>query len=186
MDAMPTEKLKQALRETNVAGVERDFAEVLARMFDLPVPVVARVVYAIEAVKHPVMWHLGHDRAIELIPDPELRDAIRRRANAGAARVYLRKLQLEGRQVTVPTKALVSRSEPNRICEGCRHSLTCVVEGRSTPEQCVENLSVGYARGDVALQQKVTLLRVTPDGHVRIRASQPMGEHDVPVEIVEY
>ena len=44
---MPTEQLKQALRETNVAGVEKDFAEVLARMFDLPVQVVARLVYAI-------------------------------------------------------------------------------------------------------------------------------------------
>ncbi len=60
---MPTERLKQALRETNVAGVEKDFVEVLARMFDLPAAAVARVVYAIESVKHPVTWHLGQDRA---------------------------------------------------------------------------------------------------------------------------
>lgn len=183
---MPTERLKQALRETNVAGVEKDFAEVLARMFDLPLPVVARIVYAIEAVKHPVTWHLGHDRAVELIPDPELRDAIRRRANAGAVRVYLRRLQLEGRQVTVPTKELISRSEPGQICQGCQHSLTCVVEERSTPEHCIADLDVGYARGHVALKQKVTLLRVTPDGQVRVRARQPIGDHDVPAEIVEY
>lgn len=182
---MPTEQLKQALRETNVAGVERDFAEVLARMFDLPVPVVARIVYAIEAVKHPVTWHLGHDRATALIPDPELRDAIRQRANAGAARVYLRRLQLEGRQVAVPTKALVSQSEPARICEGCKHSLTCIVESRSTPENCLNDLALGV-KGHVDGKQKVTLLRVTPDGRVRVRANQPIGEHDVPVEIVEY
>lgn len=183
---MPTERLMQALRETNVAGVERDFAEVLARMFDLPVPVVARMIYAIETVKHPVTWHLGLDRATALIPDPELRDAIRQRANAGAARVYLRKLQLEGRQVTVLTKALVSQSEPARICEGCKHSLSCIPDSLSTPEQCVENLSVEIGKGYVDRKQKVTLLRVTPDGRVRIRADQPMGEHDVPIEIVEY
>lgn len=182
---MPTERLKQALRETNVAGVERDFAEVLARMFDLPLAVVARVVYAIEVVKHPVTWHLGHDRATELIPDPELRDAIRQRANAGAARTYLRRLQIEGRQVSVPTKALVPQDAPGRICEGCRHSLTCVVEGRSTPEHCLNDLALGV-RGHVDGKQKVTLLRVTPDGHVRVRASQPIGDHDVPIEAVEY
>lgn len=179
---MPTEQLKQALRETNVAGVEKDFAEVLARMFDLPLPVVARIVYAIEMVKHPVTWHLGHDRAAELIPDPELRDAIRQRANAGAVRVYLRKLQLEGRQVRVPTKALISQSEPARICEGCKYSLSCISENLSSPRQCVEEIGSGY----VERKQNVVLLRVTPDGRVRVKASQPMGEHDVPIEIVEY
>lgn len=182
---MPTERLKQALRETNVAGVEKDFAEVLARMFDLPLQAVARIVYAIETVKHPVTWHLGLDRAVELIPDPVLRDAIRQRANAGAARVYLRKLQLEKRQVSVPTKELIPPGEPGRICEGCQHSLTCAVESRSTPENCLNDLKLG-ARGHVDSKQKVTLLRVTPDNRVRVRASQPIGEHDVPIEIVEY
>lgn len=182
---MPTEQLKQALRETNVAGVEKNFAEVLARMFDLPVQAVARVIYAIETVKHPVTWHLGHDRAVELIPDPELRDAIRQRANAGAARVYLRKLQIEGRQVSVLTKALISPGEPGKICEGCKHSMSCITNNLSSPEQCVANLTAGTA-GYVALTQKVTLLRVTPDDRVRVRASQPIGEHDVPIGIVEY
>jgi hypothetical protein len=182
---MPTERLKQALRETNVAGVERDFVEVLARMFDLPAAAVARVVYAIESVKHPVTWHLGQDRAAELIPDPVLRDAIRKGANAGAARVHLRRLQIEGRQVWVPTKELVSQDEPGQICEGCKHSLTCAVESRSTPESCLNDLKLGV-RSHVNGKQKVTLLRVTPDGMVRVRAGQPMGEHDVPVEIVEY
>lgn len=183
---MPTARLKQALRETNVAGVEKNFAEVLARMFDLPLPAVARIVYAIETVKHPVTWHLGHDRAVELIPDPVLRDAIRQRANAGAARVYLRKLQIEGKQVSVPTKALIPPGEPGKVCEGCKHSMSCITDGLSSPEQCVANLTVGYARGYVALTQKVTLLRVTPDDRVRVRASQPIGEHDIPIEIVEY
>ncbi len=183
---MPTERLKQALRETNVAGVEKDFAEVLAGMFDLPVPVVARIVYAIETVKHPVTWHLGHDRSVELIPDPVLRDAIRTKANAGAARIHLRKLQLAGIQVSVLTKELIPPGEPGRVCEGCKHSMTCIPHNLSSPEQCVGNLTVGYARGYVSLTQKVTLLRVTPDGRVRIRASQPIGEHDVPVEIIEY
>lgn len=182
---MPTKQLKQALRETNVAGVEKDFAEVLARMFDLPVQTVARLVYAIETVKHPVTWHLGHDRAAELIPDPVLRNAIRQRANAGAARVHLRRLQLEGRQVSVPTKALIPPAEPGRICEGCKHSLTCAVDGRSTPEACLNDLRLGV-RSHVDGKQKVTLLRVTPNDKVRIRADQPMGEHDVPIETVEF
>lgn len=182
---MPTERLKQALRETNVAGVERDFAEVLAHMFDLPVQAVARVVYAIETVKHPVTWHLGRDRAEELIPDSALRDAIRRGANAGAARVHLRRLQIEGRQVSVPTMELVPQSEPGRICEGCKHGLTCAVENRSTPESCLNDLRLGV-KGHVESKQRVTLLRVTPDDRVRVRAAQPMGEHDIPTGIVEY
>jgi hypothetical protein len=182
---MPTEQLKQALRETNVAGVEKDFAEVLARMFDLPVQAVARLVYAIETVKHPVTWHLGHARTVELIPDPELRDAIRARANAGAARVYLRKLQLEGRQVSVPTLAMIPPAAPGRICEGCPHSMSCIAESLSSPEQCVDILS-GPAKGWVDKKQPVTLIRVTPSGRVTVRARQPLGDHDVPADIVEY
>lgn len=182
---MPTEQLKQALRETNVAGVEKDFAEVLARMFDLPVQAVARLVYAIETVKHPVTWHLGHARTVELIPDPELRDAIRTRANAGAARVYLRKLQLEGRQVSVPTLAMIPAGEPGRICEGCPHSMSCIADSLSTPERCVEALS-GPVITYVDRTQAVTLIRVTASGRVTVRARQPLGDHDLPAEIVEF
>ena len=181
---MPTERLRQALRETNVAGVERDFTEVLARMFDLPVPVVARIVYAIEAAKHPVSWHLGQERAAELIPDPALRNAIRQQASAGATRVHLRKLQIEGKQVSVPTMELIQPDVPERLCEGCKHSLTCAVDGRSTPEDCLSDLRL--RRGPVADRQTVTLLRVTPDGRVRVYATQPIGAHDVAAEIVEY
>lgn len=186
---MPTKQLKQALRETNVAGVEKDFAEVLARMFDLPVQAIARLVYAIETVKHPMTWHLGQTRATELIPDPELRDAIRARANAGATRVYLRKLQLEGQQVLVPTRAMIPASEPGRICEGCPHNMSCIAGSWSTPEQCVEKLSSSLSWSSemyVDRMQRVTLIRVTPSGRVTVRAKQPLGEHDLPADIVEY
>lgn len=182
---MPTEQLKQALRETNVAGVEKDFAEVLARMFDLPVQVVARLMYAIETVKHSVTWHLGHDRAIELIPDAELRNAIRTQANAGAARTYLRQLQLKGRQVTVLTRLLVPTDDPGRICEGCPHSMSCIAESLSSPGKCVDALS-NPAKGWVDKKQTVTLLRVTPSGRVTVRAKQPLGDHDLPIDNVEY
>ncbi len=181
---MPTERLKQALRETNVAGVEKDFAEVLARMFDLPVQAVTRLVYAIETVKHPMTWHLGA-RASELIPDAKLRMAIRDQANAGATRVYLRRLQLEGKQVTVPTLALVPANEPERICEGCAYSMSCIAQSLSSPEQCVETLS-GPTKVYVERMQQVTLIRVTPSGRVTVRARQPLGEHDLPIEAVEY
>lgn len=182
---MPTERLKQALRETNVAGVEKDLAEVLARMFDLPIQAVARLIYAIDAIKHPVMWRLGAAQQNALIPDPELRDAIRTEVNAGALRVYLRKLQLEGKQVLVPTRALVPVDEPGRICEGCPHSMSCIAESLSSPEQCVDILS-GPAKGWVDKKQPVTLIRVTPSGRVTVRARQPLGDHDVPADIVEY
>lgn len=182
---MPTEQLKQALRETNVAGVEKDFAEVLARMFDLPVQAVARILYAIETVKHPVTWHLGATRAAELIPDAELRDAIYVRANAGALRVHLRRLQLQGQRVEVRTRALVPVDNPSRICEGCPHAMTCIPEGLSTPERCLETLEAP-SKVYVDKWQVVSLIKVTPEGRVVVRAQQPIGDHDLPVEAVEF
>jgi hypothetical protein len=182
---MPTEALRQALRAVNVAGVESNFAEVLAKMFDIPVPVAARVLYAIEYVKDPVTWRLGLDQASELIPDPEVRKAIREQANAGALRVHLRNLQLAGRQVKVKTQALVPKDEPSRICEGCPHTMTCVAELLSTPEKCSENLSVEAGHGFVNRWQKVTLVRVTAAGRVTVKAAQPLGEHELSVHDVE-
>lgn len=182
---MPTEALKQALRAVNVTGVEKDFAEVLAKMFDLPVPVAARVLYAIESVKHFVTWRLGTDRSAELIPDPEVRRAIREGANAGALRVYLRQLQLAGTQVQVKTRTLVPVNEPSKICEGCEHTITCVADMLSTPEKCVEDLETGYTRGYVNIRQKVTLVKVTPNGRITVKAAQPLGEHEVTAADVE-
>lgn len=182
---MPTEALRQALRAVNVTGVERDFAEVLAKMFDLPVPVAARVLYAIESVKDSVTWHLGVDRAAELIPDHEVRRAIREQANAGALRVHLRRLQLAGTQVKVRTKVLVPEDDPSRICEGCPRTIECVAEMLSTPEKCVAHLEVGYARGFVDFRQTVTLVRVTPGGRVTVKAAQPLGEHELSASDVE-
>lgn len=182
---MPTEALKQALRAVNVAGVEKDFAEVLAKMFDLPIPAAARILYAIESVKDSVTWHLGVDQAAELIPDHEVRQAIRKQANAGAIRVYLRRLQLAGTQVKVKTRVLVPANDSSKICEGCPRTMMCVAEMLSTPEKCVANLEVGYTRGYVSLQQKVTLVKVTPDGRVTVRAAQPLGEHEIAAEDVE-
>lgn len=182
---MPTEALRQALRAVNVAGVEKDFAEVLAEMFDLPVPVAARVLYAIESVKDSVTWRLGVDRAAELIPDHEVRQAIREQANAGAVRVHMRRLQLAGTQVKVKTRILVPADEPSRICEGCPHTMTCVAEMLSTPEKCVADLETGYACGYVDLRQKVTLVRVTAGGRVTVRATQPLGEHELSAHDVE-
>jgi hypothetical protein len=181
---MPTEALRQALRAVNVAGVEKDFAEVLAKMFDLPIPAAARILYAIESVKDSVTWRLGVERAAELIPDHEVRQAIREQANAGASRVYLRGLQLAGTQVKVKTKILVPAGEPSRICEGCPHTITCVAEMLSTPEKCMVDLADGYERY-VNLRQKVTLVRVTPGGRVTVRAAQPLGDHELAAGDVE-
>jgi hypothetical protein len=175
---MPTEALRQALRATNVAGVEKDFAEVLAKMFDLPVAVAARLLYAIESVRDPVTWHLGVDRAAELIPDHEVRQAIREQANAGALRVHLRRLQLAGTQVKVKTKTLVPADDPSKVCEGCPHTMTCVAEMLSTPERCVSTLEYGPP-GYVDIRQKVTLVKVTPAGRITVRASQPLGDHEL-------
>lgn len=181
---MPTEALRQALRAVNVAGVERDFAEVLAKMFDLPVPVAARVLYAIESVKDSVTWHLGVDRAAELIPDHEVRKAIREQANAGAVRVHMRRLQLAGTQVKVKTRVLVPTDDPSRICEGCPHTITCVAEMLSTPEKCVADLEIGFG-GYVDVRQKVTLVKVTQGGRVTVRAPQPLGDHELSAHDVE-
>lgn len=183
---MPTEALKQALRAVNVAGVEKNFAEVLAKMFDLPVAVVARVVYAIENVKHPVTWHLGEGNSVELIPDPEVRQAIRDQANAGAKRTYLRKLQLEGRQVKVRTLAMIPPDDPSKICEGCPKTIQCVAESLSTPERCISDMEPPLNGFYVNPIQIVTLLKVTSTGKVTVKARQPQGEHELSITEVEF
>jgi len=175
---MPTEELRQALRVANVAGVETNFAEVLARMFDLPPPVMARIVYAIQHVKHPVTWHADSPEWVALIPDREVRDAIRSQANTGALRVYLRKMQLQGRQVRVLTKAMTSRDSGD-ICNGCPLSMSCVADSLSTPTACWDG------EGPAEKWQRVTLVRVSPDNTVIVRADQPTGQHVLSVHDVE-
>lgn len=182
---MPTEALKQALREVNVAGVERSLAEVIARMFDIPEPLAARVIFALESVKHPVTWHLGAERAADLIPDGEVRRAIREQINEAAVRVHLRGLLLAGESVRVRTKTLVPADKPSRLCEGCPISMPCAAGMISSPEDCLAELACGV-RGHVAPVQKAVLVRVTPAGRVVIRVDQPAGEHELSIHDVEF
>ena len=182
---MPTEKLKQALREVNVAGVERDFAEVLSGMFDVPAAAIARILYAVEHVKHPIAWRLG-DRAETLIPDPEVRRAIREQANAGATRVYLRHLQQTGQKAKVRITKLVPEDQPDRICVGCPRSMECAAGSLSTPENCLNEATLGTPRQHVASRQPVTIKRVTRSGQVTVAAEQPLGDHELAAEDVEF
>ena len=181
---MPTEKLRQALEETNVDGVERDVIDVLVGMFDLPEHVVARVVHAMQSVQHPMLNHVAPARIETLVPSIELRRAIGKQVNDGVKRAHLRRMQLSGQRVKVDTIALIPDNDTSKVCEGCRWGMTCMVDMLSTPDKCVENLKLRQTV-HVSTTQAVTVLKVTPQGRIVVRADQPSGQHELSVDDVQ-
>lgn len=128
---MPTDELKQALRTANIRGAEKDLIEVIARMLDAPIPLVARVVYAATRVQEQnnrIDWDRYFSTA--------LRQAIANQAGAGMARVTVRETIHRNGYVMVWVDAMVPESAPDKICEGCPKSLECVSESLHKPSDC--------------------------------------------------
>jgi hypothetical protein len=165
----PTDALNQALSEQRVDGAEKDAFEVIAKLLDLPVEMVYRVIFAHEntprqAVDRDVPWG-------ELIPSSDVRAAIKKQMRVGANRVIIRRAIENGEHIPVPVKLLIGPDEKVKICSGCPMQFECIAGSLHTPDECYDNL-----RSSVS----VVPLRINK-GQVDVKANQPLGKYSVPI-----
>jgi hypothetical protein len=171
---MPTKELKQALRTANVRNAEKDLIEVLARMFDAPAPLVARIVYAAQtadAQHEHIVW--------EAYLDEKLRKAIRTQTASACNRAYLRSCVENQGHVLAFIEALVPEDQPEMMCNGCPKSLACVADSLSTPELCRNGRGV-WARSFETRPVKINGDTVTVDcDHPRGRFELNVKDFDL-------
>ena len=175
---MPTDELKRALEQQKTADAEVDFTEVLERALEVPKPMLYRILYAAFCLSElEVDWRVEHkDQWDTLLPNWELRNAIKKAMTDGARRVVLRNAILECKSVNVKAKHLVPKDDLAAICNGCPERMLCMAESLSTPADC-------YRWRKASLT--VYPLRLT-DTHVEVEAQQPAGRHYVPLKNITF
>lgn len=131
---MPTEELQQALRSANITNVEKDFADLICKMFDVPRPLVLRMMYALQYASAEFVSHNHWMNPDEL--DGDLRKAISLRVKEGYARTTVRQIIERKGFALAWVTALVPEDKPHLICNGCPKSLECIDEGLHKPEDC--------------------------------------------------
>lgn len=163
---MPTEELKQALLSANVQGVDKDFVDLLCKLFDAPRPLVLRILYAAQYASVEFVSHQHWMNPEELPSD--LREAIGARVKESWRRIRVMEMLKQGGFGMVWVDALVPRDKPERICRGCPKSLDCVAESLSTPTACREGEGPIPKRFDAKpikiVGDKVTVECVWPEG----------------------
>jgi hypothetical protein len=175
---MPTDALKLALQNQKTADAEADLTEVIEKALEVPKPMLYRILYAAYCLSElETDWRMSHpDKWDELLPNAELRDAIKKAMVDGARRVVLRRSILEGKPISVDVKHLVPVDQKDQICNGCPERMNCVAENISTPAEC-------FKWRKASLQ--VYPVRLT-DTHVEVEAQQPAGRHYVPLKHITF
>jgi hypothetical protein len=151
---MSTPELEQAIMAARWRGAEANFTEAIAKMLEMPPEVVARVVFAWEAMKRQPLADPIEDQSE--VPIKALRGELEhggdlprktRYAIEHAAAWALRRMVIRWRMerdlaLQVPFKKLVPAERPDRICEGCLHQFECVRDSLSTPNKCLDGARV--------------------------------------------
>lgn len=132
---MTTEKLEQALLKAKWGNAEENAVEVIARMFDLPIEAVERVLYAAHLIRKKNDTHATiRPMDVGASLSAELQDAIKTNLNEGLARTRIRWAIQNEKPVRIYVHHLIKK--PEEICNGCPVSLRCIAEDLSTPEKC--------------------------------------------------
>jgi hypothetical protein len=193
---MSTPELEQAVAASRWRGVERDFTEVIARMFDVDPAVVARIVYVWETLSDKRLIHSTESEMQDLvgelkhggdIPD-DLRSAIEHTAARAFKRIAIRWRMEREMFLEVPFEKLVPASNPSRMCDGCVWQFECVRDSLSTPKDCLKSKLVYCKdqpdpRKPTARKFQHQYASVTPlkleDAVVRVSAEHPRGTYTV-------
>lgn len=171
---MPTEELKQALRSANVTNAERDLADVLAKMFDVPRELIYRVMYALLHAYGAPTRRIGKIDFSEHLPS-DLRKAIAEQVDQGYRRTVLRQAVEKSLTAAVWIDSLVNESDYSRVCVGCPKSLECVMESLSTPEKC--------ATGEGPIPKRMEVRPVKIHGNkVTVECDWPRGKYVLDVK----
>lgn len=139
---MSLEDLEQALFAAKWGNAEENGIEVVARVLELPVIVVERVLFAARCAKDStVRKHRFSQLVASMDEGPtlsyELRRAIDDAVQTGLKRAAVRHaIQNDAKIYVRPSKLVGDR--PRDVCNGCPHSIECVLVGASTPEKCVK------------------------------------------------
>lgn len=177
---MSLDRLKEALVRQKTGAVERSLLEVIVKAFDAEPGLIYRLMYAEFCLSRlaRIDWHLytydiDYDSGWDtLLPDDELRAAIRKAMIDGARRVVLGRSIEEGKPFSIETKLLLPFvSDTPRICDGCPERIDCAANNTSTPLNCYTTL-----RSSVV----VFPLRIVKDC-VEVEANQPRGTYLIPL-----
>jgi len=177
---MPTDALKLALEKQKTADAEADLTEVIERALEVPKPMLYRILYAAHCLSLlEYDWRMSPNKDAmwdDLLPNPELREAIRKAMTDGARRVVLRQSILEGKPISVDVRHIVSESDVSQICNGCPERMQCAAENLSTPAECFK-----WRKASLPVYP----VRLT-DTHVEVEAQQPTGRHYVPLKNINF
>lgn len=136
---MSLDELEQALFAAKWGDAEEDGIEVVARVLQLPVAAVERVLFAARVAKEcqrgkfsQLTEHMGDGPSL----DYDLKRAISDAVETGLKRARVRyALQNDGKLYVKPSKLVGDRVRD--ICDGCPLSIECATFSVSTPETCV-------------------------------------------------
>lgn len=177
-DLMPLDDLTQALEAQKFAGIETDALDVIAQALEVDRALLNRVIYAYEALRNEVRdsplrgdFPTASHSDAALLPDAELRDAIRKAMGDGAMRLTVRYAIQNSKTLTVLASLLVPPQNISKICDGCPERIECIAENLSTPEKCL----TGKHR-----RIQVYPLRMTKT-RVEVEAAQPAGRYTIPL-----
>ena len=134
-NAMSIKELDQALLRAKYGDAEEDVFEVIARMFNLEIAAVERVLYAASLIRRKddtTAIAKLMDRGTNLSSD--LKKAIDTYLQAGLARARVRWAIDNDKLMRIAPRRLIDT--PEQICNGCPLSLICIANDLSTPERC--------------------------------------------------
>lgn len=189
---MSLAELEQAVFATKWGNAEEDAIEVIARAMELPVGVVERVLFAAGAVRE--RRKRGQQKFGQLSESMfegptlplELREAIGHAVESGMKRAAVRHvIQNDYKLYVRPSKLVGDR--PRDICNGCPHSIECLMIEASTPEKCVKRGVLDHIRreGDRVADMRRSCI-VTPQkivgDKVTVTCDHPTGTWTLDVE----
>jgi len=160
------EDLEEALEEQKMKGAEKDTVEVIARALQLDPATVTRVILAYQTTKKDK--NLYGSLLHTYIPE-EVQDAIVHAIENGLRRLAIRGAIKWSKTLSIERHHLIPDNDPQKVCDGCPESLTCIAGNEHSPKDCLHNATVVFP------------LRFVDPTHVEIECTQPAGKYIVPL-----
>jgi len=158
--------LEEALLEQKMQGVEKDTLEVISRALQVDPAIVTRVIYAYQMSRASSHYS---SRLLDYLPE-KIPEAISRAVSNGLRRVGIRDAIAGSKTISLVLRDLIPEDTPQKVCEGCHESLTCIAENQRKPKDCLNRSTVVFP------------LRFIDPTHIEVECTHPAGKYIVPLK----
>lgn len=159
--------LEDALIEQKMATAEKDTIEVIERVLKVDPVTISRVICAYKAAGG--QGHAYNSLVYRHVPEA-VEEAIQHGVSNGLRRVGIREAIAGSKTISLVLRDLIPEDTPQKVCEGCHESLTCIAENQRKPKDCLNRSTVVFP------------LRFIDPTHIEVECTHPAGKYIVPLK----